>query len=106
MASPPRLLHDLSMTLLRNCGRFRLQTAVAPKLPPFGSCGFTCTKEVLAPLGTAPKERALGRLRKKLAAHAIRDGVWFDSRAWIVKARRHSNRMGDVHQHIDRSLDR
>ncbi len=50
--------------------------------------GFTCTKEVLARLGTAPKERALGRLREKLAAHASRDGVWFDSRAWIVKARR------------------
>jgi hypothetical protein len=50
--------------------------------------GFTCTKEVLARLGTVPKERALGRLREKLAAHASRDGVWFDSRAWIVKARR------------------
>jgi hypothetical protein len=30
----------------------------------------------------------LGRLREKLAAHASRDGVWFDSRVWIVKARR------------------
>jgi hypothetical protein len=26
--------------------------------------------------------------RETLAAHASRDGVWFDSRAWIVKARR------------------
>jgi SAM-dependent methyltransferase len=50
--------------------------------------GFTCTAEVLGRLGTAPAERALGRLRGTLAAHASRDGVWFDSRAWIVKARR------------------
>jgi SAM-dependent methyltransferase len=50
--------------------------------------GFTCTKEVLARLGTASAERALGRLRGTLAAHASRDGVWFDSRAWIVEARR------------------
>src|SRR6266508_1244514 len=33
MASPPRLLQDLSMSLLRDCGRFRLQTAVAPRRP-------------------------------------------------------------------------
>ena len=50
--------------------------------------GFTCTKEVLARMGTASAERALGRLRATLAAHARRDGVWFDSRAWIVRARR------------------
>jgi SAM-dependent methyltransferase len=50
--------------------------------------GFTCTKEVLARLGSASAERALGRLRETLAAHASTDGVWFDSRAWIVKARR------------------
>jgi SAM-dependent methyltransferase len=50
--------------------------------------GFTCTKEVLARLGTASAERALGRLRGTLAARASRDGVWFDSRAWIVEARR------------------
>ena len=50
--------------------------------------GFTCTREVLARLGTASAERALGRLRATLAAHAAGDGVWFDSRAWIVEARR------------------
>jgi SAM-dependent methyltransferase len=50
--------------------------------------GFTCTKEVLARLGSASAERALGRLQETLAAHASTDGVWFDSRAWIVKARR------------------
>ncbi len=50
--------------------------------------GFTCTKEVLARVGAASAERALGRLRETLAAHTSRDGVWFDTRAWIVKARR------------------
>jgi len=50
--------------------------------------GFTCTKEAFARLAAASAERALGRLRGTLAAHADRDGVWFDSRAWIVKARR------------------
>jgi SAM-dependent methyltransferase len=50
--------------------------------------GFTCTTEVLARLGAGSAEWALERLRETFAAHAIRDGVWFDSRAWIVKARR------------------
>lgn len=50
--------------------------------------GFTCTKGVLARLGTGSAERALRRLRETLVAHASGDGVWFDSRAWIVKARR------------------
>lgn len=50
--------------------------------------GFTCTKEVLAHLGAASAKRALGRLRKMLAAHESTNGVWFDSRTWIVEARR------------------
>jgi SAM-dependent methyltransferase len=50
--------------------------------------GFTCTREALARLGAASAERALGCLRETLAAHATGDGVWFDSRAWVVKARR------------------
>jgi len=49
--------------------------------------GFTRTKEALARLSTASAARALGRLRATLAAHESGDGVWFDSRAWIVKAR-------------------
>jgi hypothetical protein len=31
--------------------------------------------------------RALGRLRDPLAVRRSDDGVWFDSRAWIVTAR-------------------
>ena len=50
--------------------------------------GFSYTREVLARLDGASAERAIGRLRETLAAHASTDGVWFDSRAWIVKARR------------------
>ena len=49
--------------------------------------GFACTREALEGLGPAATERALGRLREMLAAHLSGDGVWFDSRAWIVSAR-------------------
>jgi SAM-dependent methyltransferase len=51
--------------------------------------GFTCTNEALKRLDPARAERALERLRQTLAAHAGADGIWFDSRAWIVTARRH-----------------
>jgi SAM-dependent methyltransferase len=50
--------------------------------------GFTCTNEVLKRLDPVAAERALKRLRETLAAHASGDGIWFDSRAWIVTARR------------------
>ena len=51
--------------------------------------GFACTSEVLRRLDPAAAARAVGRLREALAAHLSDDGVWFDSRAWIVTARRH-----------------
>ena len=51
--------------------------------------GFACTSDSTQPLDPAAAERALGRLREMLAAHLSGDGVWFDSRAWIVSARRH-----------------
>jgi ubiquinone/menaquinone biosynthesis C-methylase UbiE len=50
--------------------------------------GFRCTSDVLDRLDPAAAARALGRLREMLAAHLSGDGVWFDSRAWIVSARR------------------
>jgi SAM-dependent methyltransferase len=50
--------------------------------------GFTCTNDVLKRLDPIAEERALERLRQTLAAHASGDGIWFDSRAWIVTARR------------------
>jgi SAM-dependent methyltransferase len=50
--------------------------------------GFTCTNDVLKRLDPVAAERALERLRETLAAHASGDGIWFDSRAWIVTASR------------------
>jgi hypothetical protein len=44
--------------------------------------------DALRRLDPAGAERALERLRQTLAAHAGGDGIWFDSRAWIVTARR------------------
>jgi len=50
--------------------------------------GFACTRDVLDRLDPAAAERALGRLRVTLAEHNGDRGVRFDSRAWIVTARR------------------
>jgi SAM-dependent methyltransferase len=50
--------------------------------------GFACTGEVLKRLDPTAAERALGRLRAALVTHLGDDGVWFNSRAWIVTARR------------------
>jgi SAM-dependent methyltransferase len=51
-------------------------------------CGFARTRDVLKSLDQAFAARALERLRETLAAGASDDGVWFDSRAWLVSARR------------------
>jgi SAM-dependent methyltransferase len=50
--------------------------------------GFTSTRDVLKRLDPAAAARAVGRLREALAARTSHDGVWFNSRAWIVTARR------------------
>jgi SAM-dependent methyltransferase len=49
---------------------------------------FTSTNEILKRLDPAAEAHALGRLREALTAHLSDDGVWFDSRAWIVTALR------------------
>ena len=46
-------------------------------------------KDVLANLDAATAEQARTRLRATLAAHNTDGGVYFDSRAWIITARRH-----------------
>jgi ubiquinone/menaquinone biosynthesis C-methylase UbiE len=51
--------------------------------------GFTCTSEVLRRLDPTAAARAVGRLRETLSAQLSDDGVWFNSRAWIITARRH-----------------
>jgi SAM-dependent methyltransferase len=50
--------------------------------------GFAFTSDVLKHLDRASAARALERLRETLSARASDDGVWFDSRAWLVAARR------------------
>jgi SAM-dependent methyltransferase/quercetin dioxygenase-like cupin family protein len=50
--------------------------------------GFSSTKGLLMRLDATAAERALERLREALAAHASERGVWFDSRAWVIEARR------------------
>jgi SAM-dependent methyltransferase/predicted alpha/beta hydrolase family esterase len=45
-------------------------------------------RDLLARMDAAAAERALGRLREMLAAHQTDTGVLFDSRAWLVTARR------------------
>ena len=52
-------------------------------------CGFTSNAEALERLDPADAARAVERLRAAVAAHMSDDGIWFDSRAWIVTARRH-----------------
>jgi SAM-dependent methyltransferase len=49
---------------------------------------FKATKDLLANQGAAAAERATARLRETLQAHLTSEGVLFDSRAWIVSARR------------------
>lgn len=49
--------------------------------------GFTYTSNLLKRLDSAAAALAVGRLRETLSSHLSDDGVWFDSRAWIVTAR-------------------
>jgi SAM-dependent methyltransferase len=47
-------------------------------------------RDLLARMDSATAERALIRLRELLTAHETNEGVLFDSRAWLVTARRAS----------------
>ena len=51
--------------------------------------GFACTNEALKRLDPATAASAVERLREVLAARMRDEGVWFNSRAWTVTARRH-----------------
>jgi SAM-dependent methyltransferase len=48
--------------------------------------GFASTSDALKRLDASAAAHAIGRLRKALAAHLTDEGVWFDSRAWIITA--------------------
>ena len=50
--------------------------------------GFATVTETLQLLDPASRKQALDRLIRLLEAHTRADGVWLDSRAWIVTARR------------------
>jgi SAM-dependent methyltransferase len=50
--------------------------------------GFAHVATTLEQLDPTATEHALDRVVRMLEAHARTDGVWFDSRAWIVTARR------------------
>jgi SAM-dependent methyltransferase len=50
--------------------------------------GFSAVKDVLQRLDPASAARTLERLRDALAGHVSGEGVWLDSRAWVVAARR------------------
>jgi SAM-dependent methyltransferase len=50
--------------------------------------GFASVSAALGEQEPDAAARAAGRLRAMLAEHLAGDGIWFDSRAWIVTARR------------------
>jgi SAM-dependent methyltransferase len=50
--------------------------------------GFACTREALDRLDSDAAAGALGRLRVMLTEHRGGKGIRFDSRAWLVTARR------------------
>jgi SAM-dependent methyltransferase len=52
------------------------------------TCGFASTRSTLEELDPSEADAAVQRLRATLASHAGDTGVWFDSRSWLVTARR------------------
>jgi hypothetical protein len=48
---------------------------------------FQATRDALQSLDAASAEREQARLRGIVAQHYRDQGVWFDSRAWIISAR-------------------
>jgi ubiquinone/menaquinone biosynthesis C-methylase UbiE len=49
-------------------------------------CGFSCVHDLLQRLDPSSAERAREQLRQTVTGHVTGDGVWFDSRAWIITA--------------------
>ena len=47
---------------------------------------LACTNDMLRSLDAASAQRSLEHLRDALANHAGTDGIWFDSRAWLMSA--------------------
>lgn len=53
--------------------------------------GLSQPKRLLGDMAPAAADRARARLRALIAAHHRKDGVFFDSRAWIVTAIKHAD---------------
>ena len=51
-------------------------------------CSMSTTRDVLSRLNTSEARSARSRLRRLLARHETSQGVAFDSRAWLVTAKR------------------
>jgi SAM-dependent methyltransferase len=51
-------------------------------------CSMSMTRDVLSRLGTSEARSTRARLRRLLADHETSQGVAFDSRAWLVTAKR------------------
>jgi hypothetical protein len=58
-------------------------------VPPNGTPVKDRAGQTLDRLDPAVATRSLERLGEMLVGHMTGDGVWFDSRAWIVTARRY-----------------
>ena len=50
--------------------------------------GFESTRQILVGLDERSASEAVERLRQTLSTHQTDEGVWLDSRAWIVTAQR------------------
>jgi hypothetical protein len=51
-------------------------------------CSMSMTRDVLSHLNASEARAARSRLRRLLAGHESSQGVAFDSRAWLVTAKR------------------
>ncbi|RSM74591.1 class I SAM-dependent methyltransferase [Kibdelosporangium aridum] len=53
-----------------------------------GVLALMMTSDLLTRLDAEETEQAVARLRSTMVKHTSTDGVWFDSRAWLITARR------------------
>ncbi len=88
---------DATEALLRTAGFTDVRFAEVHEPVYYGEDGATAydlvlglraTGEYLAPLDAATAQDARRRLRGMIEAHTTESGVFFDSRAWIITARR------------------
>jgi SAM-dependent methyltransferase len=90
LGDPPAVRHILAAAGFSDIGFTDVREPVyyGPDVPAALDWvhGFACTSAILKRLDPAAATRADERLRDALAEHLTDDGVWVDSRAWIVTA--------------------